>query len=545
MLLAGLGALMWVMRDVSIPNEDITVSALRREGAAVSLNKADSLPSFPPSVYMADVMGCLDNIKAALSSKSDAEVKELALKLLQLDRNTWSPDQQFHLAAALSVMADRDPVKALAFYSQSADEQLILDWGDHLFPGIAAKAPKEMVSWALSKMDSPRALDLLYLSCGALGERNFDHALVLINSCSRNETDKKSLLRSSLIALSKKKPAEALQRASQLPQDQQSGAMGAVVEGLSRSKNYPELVALLAAPNSGLIPASDLNRVFSEWVKGDAKAAMDAFPQLNARQQWELAKNNQLLQILVEQKPESAVKLLNNADLTNSNRNQIANLVSALSRKNPNEALAWISSLPDSVNKDVFYGQSLTTWAAFDADGFKTMLSQNPEFLSNKKLIDSAAQGMAMHDLTEAIEYVKKIPDTNKLAFLTQVLHTGALNSPAEAAEAVTSNPALLTNADLCSKIAGSYAKTNLENAKQWISSLTGSSHAAATGALIKSWCSTDSVAASTWLRDLPNGDAKIQGVKTLINEIKDSDAESAAVWKTSLDALEAARKTQ
>lgn len=173
------------------------------------------------------------------------------------------------------------------------------------------------------------------------------------------------------------------------------------------------------------------------------------------------------------------------------------------------QALQMAALLPDSSKEQAASGIAIQL-ATHDQSAALDFIAQNPPAQQSRLTADVVAEVFQQSLSTQSQAQAREI-------YLNEI-RTGRIK-PEDAGKLASQITFATTNFDLAAGI-------------DWVKQQPPAYLPGAVQGLIKSWSTSDPVAASRWLSDLPPGPAREAGARALVREIQSTDPQTAAMWK-------------
>jgi hypothetical protein len=450
-------------------------------------------------------------------------------------------DQSITAVAALQVISEKNPQAALAFFDSHIKSSKLTTWFSSCVPMLLGgpSGPEKIQDWILARQKSSTggASELLRDLAQHGGGANLKAVNTIIMASTLSPQEKSRLGAMALQYCASKDHNLALQTFMEAKSEDKTALSRAILQGLSDAKNFSAIGDFLKSHAEQQLPPGALPSAIEAWIKkGSTQEAMDLVASLGPERQWEVLQNSSLANQLISMKPEVVIASLKAATLSASNAGVAENLCFQMAAKNSAEVFSWLNALPESPMRNRLLGKTLTGWAASDPTAAKDFLIQNPAILENRSASQNIAYALGAVDLTAGMAFADKLPEAHRNSFLGDVLSRGAYASPKEASEALIKNPDMANNPEVCSKVADAFYQHNPQAALAWLSTLQGQGRPSATEAVVRVWAGKDATAASSWLASLPPGADRNAGIRSLLEQIKESDPLAAAEWSKELE---------
>jgi hypothetical protein len=237
--------------------------------------------------------------------------------------------------------------------------------------------------------------------------------------------------------------------------------------------------------------------------------------------------------------PDEVIKCVNKITLTETSIKTIKSLVKTNSITNYNLYSEFINNLPAGLHKNTIESEFFSSLAQQDSVFLENTIggmAAKDAKVANSELLKYKAK----NNLDEVLSDIKSsLVDTD--AALLSDISVIATNANPSSVKTILNETSIIsvleesfTN-DLVKNSASKWANKNITQVKEWIDTLSANRKPYATQGLVASWMKSDPIAASEWLSQQPAGPARDAGAQEIINQIKDTDPETAEQWRKSM----------
>ena len=182
----------------------------------------------------------------------------------------------------------------------------------------------------------------------------------------------------------------------------------------------------------------------------------------------------------------------------------------SLASQNVEEAMKQLQEAPSGKVRESAKSSILNTWASEDPEAALVWARMaSPQ--DRREVMQTVIYGKAQADPEGAV------------SVLNELIKGGDKEALATARSVVTTVGQSL------------YSQSN-ESAIRWAGALTDEEmRTSAFGFIANQWCTEDVMAASAWIRELPQGASKDAATEALVSSIRESDPESACIWAAAI----------
>lgn len=276
--------------------------------------------------------------------------------------------------------------------------------------------------------------------------------------------------------------------------------------------------------------------LLTRWGTLDAEGALAYTQSMKNRKRAGQA-SMQVLRVLASQDPEKAKQwlttLTDNPEAKNGWMGHFyaGTVATEWVRQDPEAALAWANSLPDSQRRGAL-GGALETIAAtnpIQAAEFAMNLDPGKE---RSEVIGKIAESWAESAPKEALDWAMTLPGEDGEAAIRQAISGWAEVDAPAAAAFVDGIPVEERSDSQIREVANRWASQEPAAAAQWLDSQPdGRGKTDAMGHVVWNWTNADPQAASAWLIEQPAGEARDRGIGALSKATFDSDPAAAVIW--------------
>ena len=297
---------------------------------------------------------------------------------------------------------------------------------------------------------------------------------------------------------------------------------------------------LFRQPMADQLFRNALNSLFEK----DDKKSMEFLEQFEPARLQRLLTDKQLLNSAIANDVDGAKELLNQIVPTQANAAIFTNAAYTMACKDPQKAFEWAQSLSlgETKLRSGIIERVIEIWAQNDIESAKKhCLSMTEE--SRVDAIRGIARAAALKrgDVEiAASSWAASLGEAGQSSFYRAATEYNCYSDPVAAAKMLTEqNISKLVDKDLtaASQLVGlNYAKMKGANpAISWAMTLADVAKPSAISGIMNHWVAEDPVAASEWLSKQPAGPARDAGAQEIINQIKDTDPETAEQWRKSM----------
>jgi hypothetical protein len=316
-----------------------------------------------------------------------------------------------------------------------------------------------------------------------------------------------------------------------------SNALQTVV--VSASKENPTLAFQLAQRMESKDALEVYPSLFDNWFKADSTEALGIVSSLPTAVAMAIFKDGSIFEHLANHHSEQLIDALRTIPLQDSTKNQYNLAVKLLARKNPTLIPTWLETLPQSPMKQ-----------ALAVEAFISMSKENPAQAMQlvetlpAEIQKSGYQGLVrvltQTNYEQALKFANEHDAETNGELMREIARVSSVTNPVKATE-------ILADASYASRFdegfrsqfvdhtARNFASKELSRAKQWVEKLPPQDAPMGYRGLLYTWLKVDSLAASEWLSQQPAGPARDAGAQEIINQIKDTDPETAEQWRKSM----------
>jgi hypothetical protein len=326
---------------------------------------------------------------------------------------------------------------------------------------------------------------------------------------------------------------------SNLSQNQKNELNGQIALTISYDDPKSAIAMLKSRPKQNTDPGV-YAMVVAHWVNSDSNAAFDHIRKSSPDDLVMLLMNPISKGFMMKKENlKNILDILEGHALTSDVIPAHRQVIVELSRNNSTQALDSLTKINSSPYKNNLIKDVISTIA-------RTNLNEALSFVS-KLSADEKHQGMrgiaatmAVEDFDAAIKLAGTEVDITSRDMLREIARVSVGYNTQNAVTMIENdNISAKVGTDFRNEMINhtvqNWAKQDLENAQQWVEKLSVTDKPKGTRGLVAQWMKTDPIAASEWLSKQPAGPARDAGAQEIINQIKDTDPETAEQWRKSM----------
>lgn len=311
----------------------------------------------------------------------------------------------------------------------------------------------------------------------------------------------------------------------------------AYVKGIDKEDIPDALFALQeSAPEWDPHMRMAVDLLLTRWGTLDAEGALAYTQSMKNRKRAGQA-SMQVLRVLASQDPEKAKEwlatLTDNPEAKNGWMGHFyaGTVATEWVRQDPEAAIAWAKSLPDSQRRGAL-GGALETIAAtnpVEAAGLAMDLEAGKE---RSDVVGKIAESWAETAPKDALAWAMTLPGEDGESAVNRAISGWAEVDAPAAAAFVDEIPADERSDSQIREVANRWANQEPAAAAQWLDTQPdGRGKTDAMGHVVWNWTNADPQAASAWLIEQPAGEARDRGIGALSKATFDSDPAAAVIW--------------
>jgi hypothetical protein len=280
-----------------------------------------------------------------------------------------------------------------------------------------------------------------------------------------------------------------------------------LAEARQRASEDPEAaMQWLQSQHSGSERLRGMLEVVALWAADDSESAL-LWLESNAQGLARLETLNNGVELWAERNPTAASEWIDGMANDGSKVTAAKSLAATWVQTQPEQATAWVAGLPAGKIRDEAAAALAESWAQQDPEAASLWAFAEAEFNGNTELLVSTIQ-----------TYTREAPEEAE----------ALLREMAEAADA----PVVLTSHVLAR------AEANPAATAEWLANMSSDDsiyspeHA---NGLMQVWAESDSIAASEWLSQQPQGKQRDAAVYGFSESIQRFEPEAAAAWANTI----------
>ena len=219
-------------------------------------------------------------------------------------------------------------------------------------------------------------------------------------------------------------------------------------------------------------------------------------------------------------------------------RRTAGSLASEWAKQDSDAALAWATGLPDEVKGDAMNNivEQLTSQDPLEA----AKVAMGFEGEQRERSMRTIADQWSRNEPEDAVKWAESLTIEGKTQAIEEAVENW-VRKDTDAAVAYMDNMDQGERDDIMKEVVEQWGRKGAEfqpAAADWVAAQPeGKGKVDATGEIVGQWMRSDAEAASTWLGELPAGDAKDRGITALLRDRSvREDPELAVAWADSID---------
>ena len=219
-------------------------------------------------------------------------------------------------------------------------------------------------------------------------------------------------------------------------------------------------------------------------------------------------------------------------------RRTAGSLASEWAKQDSDAALAWATGLPDEVKGDAMNNivEQLTSQDPLEA----AKVAMGFEGEQRERSMRTIADQWSRNEPEDAVKWAESLTIEGKTEAIEEAVENW-VRKDTDAAVAYMDNMDQGERDDIMKEVVEQWGRKGAESqpaAADWVAAQPeGKGKVDATGEIVGQWMRSDAEAASTWLGELPEGDAKDRGITALLRDRSvREDPELAVAWADSID---------
>jgi hypothetical protein len=281
-----------------------------------------------------------------------------------------------------------------------------------------------------------------------------------------------------------------------------------------------------------------IHLLLTRWAAEDPDAAIASLNTIEASKRGEYASS--ILASIAANDPKRAAAWLDDPSNTLVDFPLIGHILAGSVgkewvRQDPDAALAWAATLPQSQRAGAYFG-ILGTLAASDPAKSADIASSLPSGSDKNKLLADIGTAWARRSPDEAVAWASSLEGPERTTAMRGALGSWATTNPAKAAEFIQSLPPDSVTGPLLESVAEPWTVSAPKDAAAWV--MAHPNEAArndAIGNVMWNWTKQNPAEASTWLTNQPAGPARDEGIDGLALATFDNDPAGALTWAASI----------
>lgn len=230
---------------------------------------------------------------------------------------------------------------------------------------------------------------------------------------------------------------------------------------------------------------------------------------------------------------EGAEKILSELPFGMCRNQLIAKMCQNKAGKDPAEAIRWLSSLDES-DLRMHATNIFSQWAKLDPMRAIVDASLVDGSLRNEAL-KTVIQQWAQNDFDSALMWIDQNPIDQQLSLRSAAVESMSITSPERAAEYVASNLGDMNIRSLANTVVVNLTNEDPAKAVGFLGRLGDEGFEDAYSSLVGIWAMSDSMKASKWVGELPEGRRRDAAIAQLASTVVGADPLGAARWANSI----------
>jgi|694.fasta_scaffold80334_2 hypothetical protein len=473
----------------------------------------------------------------AKSVRADGLIKKLKICDIAGKKNLDSDDFA-NIENGLRELAKSDPFQVLEFFSSDFPNFGAYDFaGKVLNIALSNIEHADLSIWLITQPSDSYVVGL------AMDEIANANNTVIIQDLlnSSKKTSNIGMLNVLFSSLAKKDPQQAIDILDQstLSQAQKNELNGQIALTISYEDPAAAIAMLKSRPKQNTDPGV-YAMIVGHWVNSDSGAAFDHIKKSNPDDLVTLLMNPISKGFMMKKDNLKIIlDIFEGHALTSDVMPAHKQVMVELSRYNPDQALDSLTKISSSPYKNSLIKDVISTLAKSnptDALSFVRQLSADEQYFGMRGI----AVAMATDSFDAAIKLSDSEPEATSREMLREIARV-SVNASSQNSLKIIENPQLSDKigkdfrSDLINYTVQNWAKKDREAAQQWVEKLPATDLPKGTQGLVAAWMKSDPIAASEWLSQQPAGPARDAGAQEIINQIKDTDPETAEQWRKSM----------
>lgn len=438
----------------------------------------------------------------------------------------------------IHLLAKRDPGLALS-EAMKLPEGTSAIYVSSFYEKLVESDPNAVVNWILANgMESHLAWKLSNNCANDLAKNAPAVAAKMLSQCNDEKILKYFGLHL-LGVLASQEPEQALKLAGHFPEALKADAYREALVCFAMQDPVAAYNSLLAM-NDPKISAKAYLGIFNAWFEKDPKAASQELGSIPASSIQQVLQQQGQVTKLVSGDAHVAIEVLDKLVITEANSSIFMTAVHELGLKDPEKAVSWLETFPDSPKKgDMIKELALARAMQDPASTVPEILKEGGKYQA--QVIDGLATAWGQKDTTAALKFSQSLPVEEQQIFAATVLGVAIKANPSAAAEFIANGSYPVAARDSSSYLGAvrstgfTYAATDIQKAVDWSDSLSPKEREAAVSGVASLWAERDPNATSEWISKLPAGAVKTAAVLSLVGQIEKSDPASAKQWRDSI----------
>lgn len=481
--------------------------------------------------------GNLDEASKALSYYADSLKKkniEQLLGSMQDLAQDDSPTGQALFAKCLKEIATRDPDRALKTITEMQVKDSSMAYQE-VIKEVGKSKPENLLSWWTGLDSELKSSNAAFSIIYALREDNPEMALEFASS-NKDIKIRKSLADQVYSDWVARNPDAAVGYASQ----QQDGglALASVAGAFGKSDPYRGL-KLIDDLNNVEAAAAATSRIFAAWLTKDQTQAIAELKKSNSVRIQEVLSNGNCMKYVLKADNNTLLDLASKIPATDSSNSTIAALLGKVVLSDPSTGLKWVNENVTGAAKDTTLASIAKNLMNKDSLSASTMYS-NGSFGKDEQavIVSSLAESWGKGNLDDALYWSQNLPSDKQYIFNKNLLESASsaqLDKGLAVFGKITNDLDAASAQEVGKSFGSALGKRNPEDAFIWANKQVGQAQIGAMKGLMEVWMQRDPVAASGVVSRIKDDSARNAAIHSIIETIKDSDPESAALWRKQL----------
>jgi hypothetical protein len=295
-----------------------------------------------------------------------------------------------------------------------------------------------------------------------------------------------------------------------------------------------------------LAPTSALDsQLFRQLLNKEPNMFFSSLNDLDSGRLLRLYSNIDIMDAALNVNALECVKIASNLPITASSQSILGNFAARLIQNNDFELWkSFVGSFENTKTAEIITQSSFISIASNDMAKAREYMDALPHELKGVAVKSVAKVMVGRSSLADSLRYLQSFPSDIQAGAVSEVYQSTLAYKKQDELIQVIQDPQFaninhLINAesrgDIVSNAISQIARADLNKGIELAMNMSSYDKSDAFSGLMNLWLKRDPIAASEWLSKQPAGPARDAGAQEIINQIKDTDPETAEQWRKSM----------